>query len=52
MQTRISVVIPAYNSEKELASVLQSLAQSTYSAFECIVVDDCSTDNSIRVALE
>jgi glycosyltransferase involved in cell wall biosynthesis len=52
MQTTISVVIPAYNSEKELASVLQRLAQSTYPAFECIVVDDCSTDDSIRVALE
>jgi glycosyltransferase involved in cell wall biosynthesis len=52
MQLRISVVIPTYNGGKELASVLQSLSLSTYPAFECIVVDDCSTDGSVRVAVD
>ena len=46
----ISVVIPAFNAEKELALALHSLAQSTTPAFECIVVDDGSTDGSEATA--
>ncbi len=51
-QTRISIVIPAFNAQKELALALQSLAKSTCAPYECIVVDDCSTDESVAVARE
>lgn len=46
----ISVVIPVYNSAGYLAACLEHLAQSTFTDFECIVVDDGSTDGSAWVA--
>ena len=46
----ISVIIPMYNAEKYLAVCLESLLIQTFQNFEVIVVDDCSTDNSVVVA--
>lgn len=46
----ISVCIPCYNSEKYLAQTLNSIAQQTYENFECIVVDNCSSDNTVSIA--
>ena len=46
----ISIIIPAYNCEISLAKCLQSLKQSSYPIHETIVVDDYSTDNTVRVA--
>lgn len=46
----ISVIIPAYNSEKTIEALLSSLRKSTFSDYEIIVVDDHSTDNTGEVA--
>ena len=46
----IFVVIPAYNAEKYLGACLESLLIQTFTSFEVIVVDDCSTDASLAVA--
>ena len=45
----ISVIIPMYNVEKYVGQCLESLLNQTFQDFEVIVVDDCSTDNSIEV---
>lgn len=50
MASVISVIIPVYNSQEMLRSCLQHLRQSTVQNFECIVVDDGSTDGSVEVA--
>lgn len=42
-----SVVVPSFNSGKFLEWTLASIKNQTLENFECIVVDDCSTDNSI-----
>ena len=47
--TYLSVVIPVYNSAKELEACLRSLSLSLYPNYECIVVDDFSTDASVEV---
>jgi glycosyltransferase involved in cell wall biosynthesis len=52
MAITISVVIPVYNSERYLRECLQHLRQSTFTDYECIVVDDGSTDASPKVAAE
>jgi glycosyltransferase involved in cell wall biosynthesis len=46
----VSVVIPVYNAAGHLAACLEHLFQSSFRDFECIVVDDGSTDNSAEVA--
>ena len=46
----ISVVIPAYNAEKTLARALDSVLAQTRPSDEIIVVDDASTDRTVRLA--
>jgi glycosyltransferase involved in cell wall biosynthesis len=50
MSVAISVVIPVHNSAKYLRACLEHLKHSTFRDFECIVVDDGSTDDSAEVA--
>lgn len=45
----ISVVIPMYNAEEYIGECLDSLLEQTFQDFEVIVVDDCSTDESVSV---
>lgn len=43
----ISVVIPLYNKEKQIAHTLQSVFNQTFQNFEVVIVDDGSTDGSV-----
>jgi glycosyltransferase involved in cell wall biosynthesis len=46
----VSLIIPSYNGEKYLGEALASAVSQTYTPLEIIVVDDGSTDGSIRIA--
>ncbi len=46
----ISVIVPVNNGKKSLRRCLEAISASDYSCYECIVVDDSSTDNSRDVA--
>ena len=46
----VSIIIPLYNAEKYIGELLDSILVQTFQDFEVIVVDDCSTDNSVAVA--
>lgn len=50
MQPLISIIIPLYNREDLIIETLDSIASQTKDNWECIVVDDGSTDNSFEVA--
>lgn len=48
---RVSIIIPIYNVEPYIKQCLQSVASQTMTeGLECILLDDCGTDNSIRIA--
>ena len=46
---KISVIIPLYNAENYIGECLDSILIQTFQDFEVIVVDDCSTDNSVEI---
>ena len=46
----VSVVIPARNEERDIGATLQSLGRLDYPDFEVILVDDQSTDGTVRAA--
>lgn len=48
----ISVIIPLYNKEKTILSTLNSIRNQTLRNWECIVVDDGSSDNSCKIIEE
>ncbi len=45
----LSVVIPLYNKENFIKDTVVSVFNQTYSDFELLVIDDCSTDNSYKI---
>ncbi len=46
---KVSVIIPAYNSEKYIEKALNSLSNQTYDDFDLTIVNDGSTDNTLAV---
>lgn len=44
--TKISVIVPVYNCDDYLTRCLDSISSQTFQDFECIVVDDGSSDTS------
>lgn len=45
----VSVIVPNYNHARYLKQRLDSVFGQTYQNFEVIILDDCSTDNSLEV---
>lgn len=45
----VSIVIPNYNRANLIGETLDSIIQQTYEDWECIIVDDRSTDGSIEI---
>jgi glycosyltransferase involved in cell wall biosynthesis len=48
---RISIVLPALNSERTLASAIASVQAQTFQDWELLVLDDGSTDSTVEIAL-
>ncbi|QDO93688.1 glycosyltransferase [Formosa sediminum] len=46
---KISVILPNYNYDQFLNQRIASILNQTYSNFELLILDDCSTDNSKAV---
>jgi glycosyltransferase involved in cell wall biosynthesis len=46
---KVSVLMPAYNAEKYLGEAIDSILNQTFTDFECIIIDDCSKDNTWKI---
>ena len=44
-----SIIMPAYNSKKYIAEAIESVLKQTYTHWELLIVNDCSTDNTEQI---
>lgn len=49
---KVSVIVPVFNAENTIKTALDSLLKQSWSNIEIIVIDDCSTDNTLKVLEE
>lgn len=45
----VSIIIPTFNSEKFIPEVIKSIQNQTYTNWEMIIVDDCSSDKTVSI---
>ena len=50
MPVEVSVILPFYNAEKTIGKAIQSIIGQTFSDFELLLVDNNSTDSSLKIA--
>ncbi len=49
---KISVIIPVYNSQEFIWDAIESILSQSFQDFECIIIDDASTDGSYKICEE
>lgn len=49
MNELVSIVMPSYNTAKYIGASIRSVLAQSYSNWELIIVDDCSTDDTDNV---
>ena len=52
MSIEVSIVIPLYNKENFIIDTLKSIRAQDFENWECIIIDDGSTDGSLKVATD
>lgn len=50
MSPRVSILLPAFNADATLGACLRSIQRQTESGWECVIVDDGSTDGTLACA--
>ncbi len=51
-QALVSIITPLYNAEAYITNTIQSIQNQTYTHWEHIIVNDCSTDTSLHIVEE
>ncbi len=52
MSKKVSVILPFYNAEKTISRAIKSIAEQSFTDFECILIDNNSNDKSPLIAKE
>ena len=48
-KTNVTVVLAAYNEEENISKAIESIVNQTYQSWELIIVNDCSTDSTLKL---
>jgi glycosyltransferase involved in cell wall biosynthesis len=48
----VSIITPCYNSARFISQAIESVLSQTYQNWEMLIIDDCSTDNSVAIITE
>lgn len=51
-EKKVSIVLPVYNGANHISDSIQSIINQTYQNWELIIVNDCSTDNTLQIVNE
>ncbi|WP_026491149.1 glycosyltransferase family 2 protein [Butyrivibrio sp. XPD2002] len=49
MDELVSIIMPSYNTEQYISDSIKSIQAQIYENWELLIVDDCSTDNTVEV---
>ncbi len=49
---KVSIVLPSYNGERYIRESIESVIKQTFTDWELIIVDDCSSDSTLHIAEE
>ena len=49
MLVLVSIITPCYNAEKYLSQTVESVLSQTWQDWELLIIDDCSSDNSMNI---
>ncbi len=49
---KVSIVLPSYNGERYIRESIESVINQTFTDWELIIVDDCSSDSTLHIAEE
>lgn len=51
-QDKVSIITPSWNSEKYIEKTIESVRNQTYTNWEMLIVDDCSSDKTVEIVEE
>lgn len=46
---KISIILPTYNGQQYIGEAIESIIEQTFQDWELIIVDDCSSDNTLDI---
>ena len=52
MESLVSIITPTYNSQAYIAQTIESVQNQTHQNWELIIVDDCSTDETVKLIIQ